>query len=293
MSGRPSNFDLHCHSTASDGVLAPAELVRRAHANGVDVLALTDHDEVTGLAEARATAAACAIRLVAGVEVSVTWGGITIHVVGLGVDPAHPALAAGLDHVRSSRVRRAERIAAEFDALGIEGTLAGAYSYAANPNLVGRTHFARFLVERGVARDVRSVFHRFLATGKPGYVPHEWAQLADAVGWIRASGGRAIVAHPGRYRLSRTDLRRFLDDFKAAGGDGIEVVTGSHTPAQYGEFAALAREFGFLASRGSDFHGPDESEIDLGALPQLPADLTPVWHDWHRDRQTRAAACPA
>jgi predicted metal-dependent phosphoesterase TrpH len=293
MHATPRNFDLHCHSTASDGVLLPADLVRRAHANGVDVLALTDHDEVTGLAAARAAASACGIGLVAGVEVSVTWSGITIHVVGLGVDPAHPALAAGLDHVRSSRIRRAERIAAEFDAMGIEGTLAGAYSYAANPNLVGRTHFARFLVECGIARDVRSVFHRFLAAGKPGYVPHEWARLADAVGWIQASGGRAVVAHPGRYRLSRADLRRFLDEFKAAGGAGVEVVTGSHTPAQYIEFAGLAREYGFLASRGSDFHAPGESEIDLGRLPQLPADLTPVWHDWQPETQAHAAACTA
>jgi predicted metal-dependent phosphoesterase TrpH len=285
------NFDLHCHSAASDGVLTPAALVRRAHANGVGVLALTDHDEVGGLAAARAAAEECGVRLVPGVEVSVTWAGITIHVVGLGIDPEHPALADGLDRVRSSRARRAERIAAEFDALGIEGTLAGAYAYAGNPNLVGRTHFARFLVECGAARDVRSVFHRYLAVGKPGYVPHEWAALADAVGWIRASGGRAVVAHPGRYRLSRAELRRFLQEFQAAGGEGIEVVTGSHTPAQYGEFAALAREFRFLASRGSDFHGPDESEIDLGRLPELPSDLTPVWHDWERGPATRTAGC--
>jgi predicted metal-dependent phosphoesterase TrpH len=182
--------------------------------------------------------------------------------------------------VRSSRGRRAERIAAEFDRLGIEGTLAGAYAYAANPNLIGRTHFARFLVERGIAADVASVFRHYLARGKPGYVSHRWAELADAVGWIRASGGRAVVAHPGRYRLARAELRRFLGEFKAAGGEGIEVVTGSHSAEQYGEFARLAREFEFLASRGSDFHGPEESLADLGQLPALPADLKPVWHDW-------------
>lgn len=276
----PRNFDLHCHSSVSDGVLAPAALVRRARANGVDVLALTDHDEVGGLAEARASAAACDVELVPGVEVSVTWSGVTIHVLGLGIDPQHPVLRAGLETIRSSRALRAERIAAEFDRIGIQGSLAGAYAYAHNPALIGRTHFARFLVDRGVARDVRSVFHRFLATGKPGYVRHEWAGLADAVGWIRASGGRPVVAHPGRYKLSRADLRLFLEEFKAAGGEGIEVVTGSHTPAQYAEFAALARELDFLASRGSDFHGPEESEIDLGRLPALPVDLTPVWHDW-------------
>jgi predicted metal-dependent phosphoesterase TrpH len=271
------NFDLHCHSSASDGVLTPAAVVRRAAANGVGVLALTDHDDLTGLAEAEATAQECGIRLVPGVEISITWGGITIHIVGLGVDPASDALARGLEHVRASRARRAERIAAEFDALGIPGTLAGAYSHAGNPSLVGRAHFARFLVEQGVARDVRSVFQRYLVAGKPAYVPHEWAALADAVAWIRASGGRAVVAHPGRYRLTRDDLRRFLVEFIAAGGEAIEVVTGSHTRAQHHEFAQLAREFGFLASRGSDFHGPDESEIDLGQLPPLPADLKPVW----------------
>jgi hypothetical protein len=276
----PMNFDLHCHSAASDGVLTPAALVRRAAANGVQVLALTDHDELAGLAEAQAAADECGVRLVPGVEISITWGGITIHVVGLGIDPGSDTLARGLAHVRSSRARRAERIAAEFDRLGIPGTLEGAYSYAGNPNLVGRAHFARYLVERGVARDVKSVFGRFLVAGKPGYVPHAWAVLTDAVGWIRASGGRAVVAHPGRYRLSPERLREFFVEFIAAGGEGVEVVTGSHTRAQYAEYAQLARELGLAASRGSDFHGPDESEIDLGALPPLPPDLKPVWHDW-------------
>jgi hypothetical protein len=261
-------------------VLTPAAVVRRAAANGVQVLALTDHDELAGLAAAQAAADACGVRLVPGVEISITWGGITIHVVGLGIDPGSDSLARGLAHVRSSRARRAERIAAEFDRLGIRDTLEGAYSYAGNPNLVGRAHFARYLVEQGVARDVKSVFGRFLVAGKPGYVPHEWAALADAVGWIRASGGRAVVAHPGRYRLSPERLREFLAEFIDAGGEGIEVVTGSHTRAQYAEYAQLARELGLAASRGSDFHGPDESEIDLGALPPLPPDLKPVWHDW-------------
>lgn len=274
------NYDLHCHSTASDGLLAPADLVRRAAANGVSVLALTDHDELGGLAEAAAVARTQRVRFVAGVEVSVTWGGTTIHIVGLGVDPADASLAANLEYVRSSRVRRAERIAAELAAIGIGGTLEGAYTYAKNPSLIGRTHFARFLVERGVAPDVATVFRHYLVSGKPGYVPHQWAALADAVAWIRSGGGRAVVAHPGRYRLSRRELRRFLTEFREAGGEGVEVVTGSHSPSQYVEFARLAREFQLLASRGSDFHGPDESVIDLGCLPPLPGDLKPVWHDW-------------
>jgi 3',5'-nucleoside bisphosphate phosphatase len=274
------NFDLHCHSTISDGMLAPAEVVRRAAANGVSALALTDHDELAGLAEATAAARANDIRFVPGVEISVTWVETTIHIVGLGIDPANANLVAQLAHLRASRGRRAERIAAEFDGLGIPGTLEGAYAYAENPKLIGRAHFARFLVECGVAGDVTSVFRHYLVRGKPGYVPQQWADLADAVAWIRDSGGRAVVAHPGRYNLSRAELRRFLAEFRAAGGEGIEVVTGSHSPDQYAEFARLAREFGFLASRGSDFHGPEESRVDLGRLPPLPGDLKPVWHDW-------------
>jgi predicted metal-dependent phosphoesterase TrpH len=278
--GEVFTYDLHCHSTASDGVLSPAQVVQRAAANGVSVLALTDHDELAGLAAAAEAARAAGIRFVPGVEISITWGGISIHIVGLAVDPENATLASNLDGVRSSRGRRAERIAAELDRLGIEGSLDGAYAYAENPEVIGRTHFARFLVERGIAPDVASVFRRYLARGKPGYVPHQWAELADAVAWIRASGGRAVVAHPGRYKLPRAELRRFFGEFKAAGGEGIEVVTGSHSPEQYGEFARLAREFEFLASRGSDFHGPEESLADLGRLPPLPADLKPVWHDW-------------
>ena len=273
-------YDLHCHSTASDGVLSPAKVVQRAAANGVSVLALTDHDELAGLVPAAEAARAAGIRFVTGVEISITWGGISIHIVGLDVDPANETLATNLDFVRSSRGRRAERIAAELDRLGIAGSLEGAYAHAENPKVIGRTHFARFLVQRGIASDVASVFKRYLARGKPGYVAHQWAELADAVAWIRASGGRAVVAHPGRYKLPRSELRRFLGEFKAAGGEGIEVVTGSHSPEQYGEFARLAREFEFLASRGSDFHGPEESLADLGRLPPLPADLKPVWHDW-------------
>ena len=274
------NFDLHCHSTISDGTLAPAEIVRRAAANGVTVLALTDHDELAGLAQAAEAARADGIRFVPGVEISVTWAELTIHIVGLGIDPANATLAAHLATLRASRGRRAERIAAEFDGLGIPGTLEGAYGYAENPKLIGRAHFARFLVDCGVARDVASVFRHYLVRGKPGYVPQQWAELADAVAWIRASGGRAVVAHPGRYKLSHEALGRFLAEFKAAGGEGIEVVTGSHSPDQYVTFARLARELDFLASRGSDFHGPEESHVDLGRLPPLPADLKPVWHDW-------------
>jgi len=274
------NYDLHCHSTASDGLLAPAELVQRAVGNGVDILALTDHDEISGLAEARARAAELGLRFVDGVEVSVSWGGITIHIVGLNIDPSHPQLQQGLHAIRQGRAERAKKMAQDLARVGIPGSLEGAYAYVDNPNLIGRTHFARFLVEKRYVADVKSAFQNYLVSGKPGYVPHQWATLEEGLACIKAGGGIPVVAHPGRYKLSRTEMRQFLGEFKDGGGVGIEVITSSHTSEQYLEYAILAGEFGFLASRGSDFHGPGESRIDLGKLPQLPADLKPVWHDW-------------
>ncbi len=274
------NYDLHCHSTASDGLLAPAELVRRAVGNGVDILALTDHDEISGLAEARAQAAALNLRFVDGVEVSISWGGIIIHVVGLNIDPNNEQLQRGLHAIRQGRTERAKKMAADLARVGIPGSLEGAYAYVENPNLIGRTHFARFLAEKRYVSDVKSAFQHYLVSGKPGYVPHQWATMEDGLAYIRAGGGVAVVAHPGRYKLTRTEMRKFLGEFKDGGGAGIEVVTSSHTSEQYLEYAILAKEFGFLASRGSDFHGPGESRVDLGKLPDLAADLKPVWHDW-------------
>jgi predicted metal-dependent phosphoesterase TrpH len=274
------NVDLHCHSTASDGLLGPRELVARAAANGVDTLALTDHDDTSGLAEARAEAKRRGIRFVDGVEISVTWRETTVHIVGLGVDPASAVLRSGLESIRQGRASRAQRIAEGLAAAGVPDTLAGARRYAENPELISRAHFARFLVEAGRAPDVKKVFRRFLVKDKPGYVPHRWAVLANAVNWIRASGGIAVIAHPGRYKFGRVEMREFFSEFKDCGGAGIEVVTGSHTAEQYCEFARSAREFGFLASRGSDYHGKGESRFDLGMLPSLPGDLKPVWHDW-------------
>jgi len=274
------NVDLHCHSVASDGLLQPEDLLARAAAKGVDMLALTDHDETAGLASARAKAVSHGIRFVDGVEISVTWQGATIHIVGLQIDPENEALKEGLETLRSSRAVRAARIGEALEQAGIRGSLAGAMSYVGNPKIIGRTHFARFLVGIGRAPDVRSVFRRYLVKGTPGYVPHQWASLCDAVDWIRASGGVAVLAHPGRYKLGSAERRLLLAEFKERGGAAIEVVTGSHTPTQYGEFAKLAREFGLLASRGSDFHGDAGSRADLGALPPLSADLQPVWRDW-------------
>lgn len=275
------NADLHCHSTVSDGLLAPAALVERAAHNGVDLLALTDHDEVGGLDAAAAAAARYGLRFVPGVEISVSWGDDhTVHIVGLAIDHRHPALVAGLARVRAGRDARAGRIAAELERHGIRGAYAGALKYAGNPALVSRSHFARYLVECGRAPDVKSVFEHWLAKGKPGYVPHAWAGLAEAVGWIRAAGGIAVIAHPGRYRIGSTERRALFAEFRACGGEAIEVVSSSTSEAEIREFAALAREFGFRASRASDFHGPGESSVDLGGMAPLPADLVPVWAEW-------------
>ncbi len=274
------NADLHCHSRASDGLLAADVLAERARNRGIDLISLTDHDDLSALADMRREAEARGLQFVDGVEISTCWRGIGIHVLGLNVDPAHRALAAGLQGIRDSRSTRAVAMGESLARAGINGALAGALSYAGNPALVSRTHFARFLVEQGHARDVRSVFQRFLVEGKPGFVEHQWASLAEAVRWVRESGGQAVVAHPGRYPLSMTAMREFLEEFRALGGSGIEVVSGAHTPDQHGDFAVLAREFGLLGSRGSDFHGPGESKVDLGALPPLPAGVTPVWSAW-------------
>ena len=279
MPAKP-NYDLHCHSTASDGLLAPAELVRRAAGNGVDILALTDHDEISGLAEARAQAAALNLRFVDGVEVSISWGGITIHVVGLNIDPDNQQLQYGLHAIRQGRAERARKMAEDLARVGIPGSLEGAYSFVENPNLIGRTHFARFLAEKRYVSDVRSAFQHYLVSGKPGYVPHRWATLGEALGYIKAGDGIAVVAHPGRYKLTRAEMRRFLGEFKDGGGAGVEVITSSHTPEQFLEYAILAKEFGFLASRGSDFHGPGESHLDLGKLPDLPYGVAPVWGEF-------------
>ncbi|WP_413706784.1 3',5'-nucleoside bisphosphate phosphatase [Ralstonia sp. Ralssp110] len=274
------NADLHCHSTVSDGMLAPQEVAARAAAHGVTLWALTDHDEVGGQAAAREAATALGMDYLSGVEISVTWAGRTLHIVGLGIDPDNADLVQGLERTRSGRCARAEDISAALAKLGIEGAYEGALGYAGNPDMVSRTHFARFLVEHGHCRDIHEVFDRYLGDGKPGYVPHRWARLADAINWIKGAGGVAVMAHPGRYTLSLVEHGALFDEFKALGGEGVEVITGSHTPDQYALYADVARRYGLLASRGSDFHGPGEGRVELGTLPPLPDNLTPVWSRW-------------
>ncbi len=273
------NIDLHCHSNVSDGMLPPAEVVARAAANGVHALALTDHDDVAGIAAAQAAADETGLILIPGVEISVSWGGQTVHIVGLRIDPSHPELAAGLASIRVGRIERARRMGDDLAKSGIAGAYEGAHDYAVNKEMVGRTHFARWLVAQGHAPDMRSAFRRYLTRGNPGYVEHEWTSLENAVSWIRASGGMAVVAHPGRYAFNARDLHLLLDAFRALGGEGIEVITGSHHPSEYGKFADLARAFGLKASRGADFHAPGEG-IDIGRLPALPHYCQPVWHGW-------------
>ncbi len=273
-------IDLHCHSSCSDGTLAPAQVVARAAQRGCRVLALTDHDGVAGLAEARAAASVVGLCLIDGVEISVSWDGLTIHVVGLNVDPLHPQLLAGLASVRAGRLARAERMAADLARVGIGGSLAGALALAERPEMISRTHFARFLVESGKVKDIRAAFRKFLVKGKPGYVPHQWASLPDAIGWIHQAGGVAVLAHPGRYEIGRARMLRLLTEFKAQGGDAVEVVTSNHTLDHVRQFTRLAQEFKLLASCGSDFHSPDEPYADFGQLQPMPADCRVVWEGW-------------
>ena len=274
------NADLHSHSTVSDGTMAPRDLVLRAAAQGVELFALTDHDELGGLAEAAACAREIGLRFLPGVEVSVTWAGHTVHVVGLGIDAGDSTLQAGLASVRSGRRQRAQEMSAQLARAGIDGAFDGALKYVANPDLISRTHFARFLVERGICSDTREVFRRYLVEGKPGYVPHRWAQLAQAVQWITGAGGVAVLAHPGRYPFGNTEMWALVAEFRAAGGSAIEVVTSNHGVGDVQRFAELALEFGFAASRGSDFHGPGESTAELGRVDVLPYRLAPVWQDF-------------
>ena len=272
--------DLHCHSNVSDGVLAPAAVAEYARKAGVDVWALTDHDEVGGTAAARAAAREQGMQFVAGVEISITWANETVHIVGLQIDESNAGLAAGLANTRAGRDNRGREIANQLAAAGIHGAYEGALTYVGNPDLMSRTHFARYLVEIGACANIPDVFKKYLSEGKPGYVPHRWATLAEAVGWIRGAGGIAVIAHPGRYRFSQLAQGQLFDEFKQLGGAAIEVVTGSHTPDQYPVYAQLANSYGFLASRGTDFHAPGESRIDFAALPPLPGNVKPVWHDW-------------
>ena len=271
------NADLHCHSVVSDGTLTPEALAERAKTNGVELWALTDHDEIGGQHRALAAAKAQGMRYLTGTEISVTFAGETVHIVGLGFDPDDAAMQQGLRATRGGREQRAMEMSDGLAKVGIKGAFEGALKFVSNPELISRTHFARFLVESGVCKETSEVFRKYLTGGKPGYVPHRWASLRDAVTWITSAKGMAVIAHPARYKFTPNEEYALFTEFKAHGGRGVEVVTGSHTAAEYVKYAETAKEFGLAASRGSDFHSPEESRTDLGSLPFLPGDLTPVW----------------
>ncbi len=281
-------IDLHSHSNISDGVLTPAELIEHAAMHKVHVLALTDHDDTSGLEIAAIEAKSWGVQLINGVEISVTWKKRTLHIVGLNINPEYTPLKTGLEAIRTGRHVRAVGMAAGLDKVGIKGSLDGAYRYAQEGGIISRTHFARFLVNSGLAKDNKSVFKNFLVKGKPGYFEHEWASLADAVNWIVGSGGQAVIAHPGRYDLGRTNMLLLLEEFRALGGSAIEVVTGSHTVDQYVEFAKYAHLFGLKASQGSDYHGKGISYMEMGRLPALPSNCIPIWQDWPEIRALEA-----
>lgn len=272
-----TNADLHCHSVVSDGTLTPEALAERAKANGVELWSLTDHDEIGGQHRAMAAAKAQGMRYLTGAEISVSFAGQTVHIVGLGMDPDDQALANGLRATRGGREQRAREMADDLARVGIQGAFEGALKYVGNPDLISRSHFARYLVEIGACKDIPEVFRKYLTEGKPGFVPHRWAALGDAVRWITGAGGVAVVAHPGRYPFSATEEYALFTEFKQHGGQGVEVVTGAHNAADVLKYTALCQELGLVASRGSDFHSPDESHTDLGCLPNLPGQLTPVW----------------
>ena len=271
------NADLHCHSVVSDGTLTPEVLAARAKANGVELWSLTDHDEIRGQARAIAAAQSHGMPYLTGTEISVTFAGKTVHIVGLGFDHEDTALSAGLLKTRGGRSERAQEMAQGLAQVGIHGCFEGALKYVGNPDLISRTHFARYLVESGVCADTHEVFRKFLTEGKPGFMPHRWASLKEAVQWITDAQGIAVIAHPGRYGFTANEEFAFFTEFKNHGGQGVEVVTGSHTTSEYVKYADMAQEFELLASRGSDFHSPEESRIDLGTLPWLPGQLAPVW----------------
>ena len=271
------NADLHCHSVVSDGTLTPEQLAERAAKNGVELWALTDHDEIGGQQRAAAAAKAQGMKYLTGTEISVTFIGTTVHIVGLGFNPADARMLAGLEKTRGGRRERAMEISDGLARVGIHGAYEGALKFVGNPDLISRTHFGRYLVEAGVCKDSNEVFRKFLTEGKPGFVEHKWANLKEAVTWIKEGGGMAVIAHPARYKFTANEEYALFTEFKQHGGEAVEVVTGSHTVAEYETYANAALEFGLAASRGSDFHDPAESHTDLGTLPYLPGKLTPVW----------------
>lgn len=277
---RASQYDLHTHSTVSDGSLTPSALVAAAAASGIRTLALSDHDTMAGIPAAEEAATALGIRLIPAVELSATWQDRTIHIVGLALDEHDPVLNAGMLQLQRIRVERACEMGKKLEKLGIPGVYEEASQLAGQGGMITRTHFAKVLVSRGHASSVAEVFGRYLTSGKPGFVATRWAGLEDVLGWIRSAGGVAVLAHPQRYRLGYSALQRLVREFMAMGGQAMEVISGNAQPRDVATLATLARRHQLLASMGSDYHGPDQVWLRLGVLPQLPADIYPVWSLW-------------
>ena len=271
--------DLHTHTTASDGILRPDELVSRAKLHGVDLLAITDHDTLAGLPLAQEVAIANDIQLITGIELSCLWQGRGIHIVGLNVDLTNEILLEGVAQQAAVREKRARIISERLEKAGIANAYDGAKAIAGEGE-IGRPHFAQYLVKAGAVRSVEQAFKRYLGAGKPGDVKQDWPEIGQAVAWIHAAGGRAVVAHPVKYKLTRTKLRELLTDFKACGGDALEVISGLQTPNITRDMSLMCQQFGLLASCGSDFHSPNAGWQALGGFGKLAPELTPVWHDW-------------
>lgn len=272
----PEVYDLHCHSKASDGALSATELVQRAQQQGVTHLALTDHDTVGGLDEARHCAQACGIQFINGIELSTTWKGHCFHVVGLGIDPGNPGLLAALQSLQATRDSRAEKIADKLAKKRIPGALEYVQKLA-KPGMITRTHFADFLVAQHHVDTHQEAFDRYLAKGKPAYVATEWAELAQAISWIKGAGGVAVLAHPLRYKLTAAWMKRLLATFKEAGGQAMEVIVSRMNADELKLVTQYALLFELAGSVGSDFHSPNNPWVELGRLPPLPEKIRPVW----------------
>lgn len=275
------HIDLHCHSNWSDGVLSPAELVKCAQENGAQLLALTDHDCLDGLAEANQAALACDLPFLNGVEISVTWEKTcTLHIIGLAIDVTNQQLNQGLAMVRSGRLKRLKKMHEALLSAGIEGVYEGALCHATNKPLVGRMHVARYLVQLGLFDTPQSVFRHYLVPGKIGYVPHHWASLKDAITWIRDAKGIPVLAHPARYNLDEARMIKLLEEFERLGGIAIEVGSARHSDAEIMRYANWAKRFKLEVSAGSDFHAPYKNGSEIGLSPQLPQDCQVVWQRW-------------
>ncbi len=270
------NYDLHCHSTASDGVLSPTELVQRAHEYGVTSLALTDHDTVAGLSEAQIAATATGIKLIPAIELSTSWQNKCFHIVGLGINPDYPPLVEAIRNLQTMRTERAEKIAEKLEKKRIPGAL-DAVKKAAGQGMITRTHFADFLLSQFHVSTQQEAFDRYLGAGKAAYVATTWSDMELAINWITQSGGVAVLAHPLRYKLTASWIKRVLAAFKEAGGQGIEVVTGRYNSDEIRTVAGYATRFELAGSVGSDFHSPANQWVELGRLAPLPENIKPVW----------------